>query len=144
MLSSVPPQAWVVGSLLQTIKIVGRPKRIWWVDYKILCCSPVMLVGMQLNHTLELCIYLKKFIFRLRLLFSWQTLEGSSCLDKWISDIFCSAEGLHYFTSGSFVTEMLSCLSATMSKKSGCSNTAIHSEMLLDSNGCHVVFTILH
>lgn len=29
-------------------------KWIWWVDYKIVCCGPVMLIGLQLDRTMYL------------------------------------------------------------------------------------------
>lgn len=76
MLFSVSPQPWVVGSLQQTVKNVGRPKRFWCVDYKILCCGPVKPVGMWLNHTLE-TMYLSDLVLLFWLLSTCQTLEGA-------------------------------------------------------------------
>ena len=102
--ASLSPE--LLGHFCKPLKMLGGQNEFDEWTIKILCCGPVMLAGAQLNHTLELCVYLKKFTFFFLLPFSWQTLEGSTRLDKWITHIFCSAQELYYFTSGSFVSEL--------------------------------------
>lgn len=60
-----------------------------------------MLVGMQLNHTLKICVYLKNVIQCCSSLFpfSWQTLDGSSSLDKWILCIYIALNHQRFISS---------------------------------------------